>query len=811
MNKYLLSALTLFVVFITSCQKSDITDQVENTTELVVPASFNWGTSRDVSFNISITDTRFASSIHVISIYAGDPANGGSLLSKGSATLIAAFNTKIYIPSTLTEVYVVKTSPDGSTVSDKIAITSTQVSIAIGTSSIVQSISAAAAKSAVTFSTSAVVETSPDCGTGIVWTAPAESWQASFPVSGGVYAVKANDVTINLSYGHNATLVVCGKNVTLNGGDMNGLNIIVTSTGSLTINNNVQWHATASIKNFGTLKMSAGQWDQTVIGSLYNAGTFNTNYLTMKSGTITNFGTINSNTNIWIDGGVFTNEGTVNALGTFNMQNGGQFINNKTLTSNGTFTVGGSSSKFNNNGTFTSTSGSNVIMDASSIITNTGTFTALTSTLSFSGLFTNDGTMRLKTLNALSGTFNNNCKLIISDQFVLKGTLMNNASFINVLTNSTLTSNMNLSGNAIFQTKDIARSTNPITGPSTGSVWSLFKVTGTSAAALNSEGGTFTGNVLYCDALRSLDASHFSSNAKNGCDIYIASSDCTDGYGTAPAPVLVDTDKDGVIDIEDDYPTDPTKAYRNLQANYANGGSTVAFEDTWPSKGDYDMNDIVLNYRYEIASNAANIVVEIKADYKLLATGGTYKNGAGIQFNIPAANLESITGATIEPNQDSLVVILFNNSRNEQSDWNTSVGTESAAKDYSITIKIKNGPTIAKLGVGNYNVFIWNAGKGREYETHLAGKKPTKLASTALFGTADDNSTTARPYYTKTGLPWALEIPVSSFSYPLEKMDITMAYLHFAQWATTGGTTYTDWYSNTATGYKNISGIFAIK
>lgn len=810
MSKYLLSILTLSALFFTSCQKSDITEQAENTTELVVPASFNWGTSRDVNFNVSITDSRFANSIHVISIYAGDPANGGSLLSKGSATLIAAFNTKIYLPSTLNEVYVVKTSPDGSTVSDKVAITSTQLSIAIGTSSIVQSISAAASKSSVIFKTSAVAETSPACATA----SPVNTFTSNGSLTaanGSVYSVTGSGITINLGWGHSGTVYVCGKNVTFTGGNMNGLNIIVTSTGSLTISSNVQWNATASIKNFGTLTMSSDQWTEQVIGSLYNAGTLTANHLTLVSGTITNFGTINVNTAIWVNGGVFTNENTVNALGTFNMQNGGEFINNSILTSKGTFTVGGSSSKFTNNGTTSITDGSRVIMDASSIITNTATFSALTSTLDFSGLFTNGGTLRVKNLNALNGTFNNNCKLIISDQFILNGTTMKNASFINVQTSSTLTSNMELTANAIFQTKDITRSTNTVSGPSTGSAWSLFKVTGTSAAALNSEGGIFTGNLLYCDNLRTLDSRHFSNNAKNGCDIYIPASDCTDGYGTAPAPVLVDTDKDGVIDVKDDYPTDPTKAYRNLQANYANGGSTIAFEDTWPSKGDYDMNDIVLNYRYEVATNASNIVVEIKADYKLLATGGSYKNGAGIQFNIPAANLESITGATAEPNQDSLVVILFSNSRDEQTNWNTSVGTEAAAKDYTLTLKVKNGPTIAKFGVGNYNVFIWNAGKGRGFETHLAGKRPTKLANTTLFGTEDDNSTAAKPYFTTTSLPWALEIPVSAFAYPLEKTDITKAYLHFAEWARSGGASYADWYSNTSAGYKNSSGIFTKK
>jgi len=91
---------------------------------------------------------------------------------------------------------------------------------------------------------------------------------------------------------------------------------------------------------------------------------------------------------------------------------------------------------------------------------------------------------------------------------------------------------------------------------------------------------------------------------------------------------------------------------------------------------------------------------------------------------------------------------------------------------------IKNGPKIDKFGVGNYNLFIWNntGGFGRGYETHLPGRQPTKLADRALFGTADDNTTILKPYYSKSGLPWALEMPVSSFAYPVEKADITLAY-----------------------------------
>ncbi|WP_429382131.1 DUF4842 domain-containing protein [Mucilaginibacter sp. UYCu711] len=31
---------------------------------------------------------------------------------------------------------------------------------------------------------------------------------------------------------------------------------------------------------------------------------------------------------------------------------------------------------------------------------------------------------------------------------------------------------------------------------------------------------------------------------------------------------------------------------------------------------------------------------------------------------------------------------------------------------------------------------------------------------------------------------------------------------HFADWALSGGTTYTDWYSNTAAGYRNTGNLY---
>ena len=286
---------------------------------------------------------------------------------------------------------------------------------------------------------------------------------------------------------------------------------------------------------------------------------------------------------------------------------------------------------------------------------------------------------------------------------------------------------------------------------------------------------------------------------------------------TVKAASYIDTDGDGVTDINDTYPNDKGKAFVHCSINFAAGGSTVAFEDNWPLKGDYDMNDVVLNYRYRIITNSHNKVVHIKADYKLLATGGNFENAAGIQFNIPKANAVNLVappGVSIEQGQDSLVLVLFTNSRLEQAEWNTeSLRPISAPNKYTISFDVLNGASIAEFGVGTYNPFIWNntSNYGRAYETHLRGKNPTKLALRALFNTGDDRSNDGTTYVTSDNLPWAIELPIANFAYPKELVDMTSAYGKFGEWVLSKGAHYRDWYSNTAPGYRDVNKIFPVK
>jgi LruC domain-containing protein len=339
----------------------------------------------------------------------------------------------------------------------------------------------------------------------------------------------------------------------------------------------------------------------------------------------------------------------------------------------------------------------------------------------------------------------------------------------------------------------------------------LFKVTGDTRI---NGGGSVINFIQYCDA-NGIETNNgtIGSGATQSCGLYLPVTTCNpEGNGTAPAPVNPDTDNDGVPDNSDAYPNDATKAFNNYYPS-ATGRATVAFEDQWPSKGDYDMNDVVISYRYNIVTNASNVVVQVNADYSLLATGGVFQNGFGVEFPINRANATGVTGGTLEAGQTKAVVTLFNNTRAAVQNWNTKIGeATSDSVNYAVSFNVTSGPTLSTFGLGIYNPFIWNntAGFGRGYEIHLPGKTPTTLANTALFGTSSDNSSVSasRYYVTKpNGLPWAINIP-AQFDYPVERADINTAFTKFATWVQSNGATYADWYANQS-GYRNTNNIYS--
>jgi len=291
---------------------------------------------------------------------------------------------------------------------------------------------------------------------------------------------------------------------------------------------------------------------------------------------------------------------------------------------------------------------------------------------------------------------------------------------------------------------------------------------------------------------------------------------------------LKDTDGDGVPDASDDYPTDPTRAHNNFYPSKGQNG-TLAFEDLWPSKGDYDFNDLVVDYNFNQITNAQNQIVAVTAQLTLRANGTSNHNAFGIQFNTDPGNVASVTGENItqnylqiasngtERNQSKAVVIAFDNAWDLLDSYNTITGnTYSTPKVINLNIAFVNPINPSIFGAAPYNPFIIISGSlkpspnfiinyTRGKEVHLPGSAPTSLADISLFGTSDDNSKQMN-YTSANSLPWAINIPVQ-FDYPSESQDITKAYLKFNSWAASKGVTNTDWYVNKA-GYRDVSKLF---
>lgn len=359
-----------------------------------------------------------------------------------------------------------------------------------------------------------------------------------------------------------------------------------------------------------------------------------------------------------------------------------------------------------------------------------------------------------------------------------------------------------------------------------------------SLPALNSDG--YQHNVIYFDKTSQTAVIGFEDTSispatsdKDFNDVVFAiTANPITAINTSGLPLIVqttetDTDGDGVLDVNDKYPNDPQRAY---DVYYPTSGTgTLAFEDNWPNQGDYDFNDLVIGYQYHQVTNTYGAIKDVKAAYTVEAVGANYKNGFAVQFGTGPGNVESVSGQVnlagnslfdvsstgYENGQPYAVIPVFPNAHqlfgytSSTPFINTRLGDVTAAP-YAINLNVTFGIPVSAsaLGTPPYNAFLV-ADQTRGREVHLAGQAPTAKANSALFGAQDDKTNVSNSvfYVNGSSFPWALNIP-SSFSYPLENNRVDGAYLHYGTWATTSGSSYADWYGNTASGYRNTNRLY---
>ncbi len=273
------------------------------------------------------------------------------------------------------------------------------------------------------------------------------------------------------------------------------------------------------------------------------------------------------------------------------------------------------------------------------------------------------------------------------------------------------------------------------------------------------------------------------------------------GIIRAIEPGTGDTDGDGVPDDQDDYPDDVNKAFNNYFPG-ENTWASMAFEDLWPGKGDFDFNDLVMKYNINQITNSSNNVVEINATFNPVHEGATLVNGFAFQLPISTNDIESVngynlTGTSVSLNTNGTIadhtlanIVVF-----DQTEPN--IGST-----LNVIVEMSNPVDPADLGSAPYNPYLI-IDQRMDMEIHLSDMEPTSLADQSYFGTQDDSSdpATGRYYKTSNNLPWAINI-VYDFVWPLENKEITQGYLKFGEWAESGGSLYADWYKDLS-GYRN--------
>lgn len=318
----------------------------------------------------------------------------------------------------------------------------------------------------------------------------------------------------------------------------------------------------------------------------------------------------------------------------------------------------------------------------------------------------------------------------------------------------------------------------------------------------------------------------FEFNADGAALLYLTNLNFAISISTLPP----DADNDGVPNADDQFPDNPNMAFVSSYpaASYA----TLMFEDLWPAIGDYDFNDLVLSYRYEMVTNSQNQLVELNYTFITRAIGGALRNGFAFQLDGIAPNkITSVNGSKAsgapwialnangtEAGQNTNAnFIVFDDAYKllptfgGYSFVNVSPGAPSSGSD-TINLSVKflvNGQApeggvfdFADWSPTRFNPYII-VGQNRANEIHLKDKLPSSKANLSLFGTMADasNPATGKYYRSKNNLPWAIEIS-NWIPYPQEKTDISEAYLHFIEWVESSGSSFPLWYTN-ADGYRN--------
>lgn len=276
----------------------------------------------------------------------------------------------------------------------------------------------------------------------------------------------------------------------------------------------------------------------------------------------------------------------------------------------------------------------------------------------------------------------------------------------------------------------------------------------------------------------------------------------------------VDSDGDGVDDNMDAEPCYNWISARQFMPADRSWG-LLLFEDNWPSEGDFDFNDAVVAYNYDLGFNSAGRITEVTARFRIMAVGALNENGLALR--LPGTNQSNVqfVGMLIGDQWRENVAMRSNETEvvvDMTRDLHTLFGTQDTREfvntdpnlprrnyvQLKVLVQFRT-PTTLRAQNSPFDVFIFDRNRGTE--VHLPMHGGTASLDTSLFGTASDGSTVGtRHFVNQRNIPFALHIPEIAL-YPRERVAIDNLFPAIGRFGQSLGTQATDFYRSPETGY----------
>ena len=225
-----------------------------------------------------------------------------------------------------------------------------------------------------------------------------------------------------------------------------------------------------------------------------------------------------------------------------------------------------------------------------------------------------------------------------------------------------------------------------------------------------------------------------------------------------------------------------------------------AFEDLWPNKGDYDLNDAIVNAKHEKEFNDKGKIIK---ETFYLTTYQNYvelTNGLALTLNTKKEP-SSIAMKKVASGSTEAEEVSFTKDGNVYyltEDFNGELGTT-----YILELTYTN-PLESSADLASIQPFIYRSEGNQNWEVHIPMEAPTTKMNTSYFGKGDDRSNPSDgSYFVRQGnYPFGFYLKnadISAFEETIlkrenESISIDKFFPGFLDWSISGGTTNQDWY-----------------